>query len=87
MVNTMVFTHVKGVRWVIMEFVSTNMTIIAGVLQKDSEKGAVLCLQRRQAMLDRQEAEEQVPVLQVQQVHGHGHEEGGSAGGEAEGLQ
>ena len=38
-------------------------------------------------MLDRQETEEQMPVLQVQQVHGHGHEEGGRAGGEAEGEQ
>ena len=66
-------------------FVFCNLIffLFLGIFQEDSSEGADLRVSREQELPDRQEAEEPVPVLQIQQVHRHRHEEGGRAGGEA----
>ena len=63
-------------------FVFCNLifSLFPGIFQADSSEGADLRVSREQELPDRQEAEEPVPVLQIQQVHRHRHEEGGRAG-------
>ena len=57
-----------------------NIFVYLGIFQEDGSEGADLRVSREQELPDRQEAEEPVPVLQIQQVHRHRHEEGGRAG-------
>ena len=58
-------------------------SLFLGILQKNSEKGADLCMSWEQKLSDWQETEEPVSVLSLQQVSRLWHEERGRAGGAA----